>query len=79
MLKTLGAEPFSYKLELFDEIPTTQKTSSVNEQIFERLKIEDSIWDCCQYGKNLTFFSIEDQSNKNGLSSLFNGKSVSDG
>jgi len=42
------------------------------------LNIENSIWDCCQYGKNLTFFSIEDQAKKNGLSSLFSGKSASD-
>lgn len=75
VVKTVGAEPFAHKIELFDEDQVAAKGRSINEQIFDQLKLEESIWDCCQNGKNLTFFSVEDTGKKNGLSAMFNGRS----
>ena len=45
----------------------------MNEEIFERLKLEDIIWESCFKGKNLTFFSLEDHMKQGSLSHIFNG------
>jgi hypothetical protein len=33
-----------------------------SEQIFLDMKLEDSVYECCASGKNLTMFSVEDKS-----------------
>ena len=46
----------SYKIEVFED-PSTR-----SEEIFLKMKIEDSVYECCASGKNLTMFSVEDKS-----------------
>ena len=75
VIKTVGTEPFPYKIELFDEDQLTSKDRSINELAFDQLKLEESIWDCCQNGKNLTVLSLEDMGKRNGISAMLNGRS----
>ena len=74
VIKTVGTEPFPYKIELLDEDQAASK-DRINEQAFDQLKLEESIWDCCQNGKNLTVLSLEDMGKRNGLSAMLNGRS----
>ena len=36
----------------------------MNELMFEALNLEEKIHACCMFGTNITFFSLEGQSNK---------------
>ena len=40
--------------------------------MFQRLNIDEHVWDCCSNGKNITFFAINDKCNKTKLSQTFN-------
>ena len=35
VIRTVGTEPFPYKIELFDEDQVTSKDRSINEQVFD--------------------------------------------
>ena len=62
ILLTSGSDP-DYKIALFKDFEKdqdAQNPQAFNEHLFESLKLEDTIWECCTKGHNLTVFAFED-------------------
>ena len=63
ILQTSGSDPVQYKIALFKDFEKdqdAQNPQAFNEHLFESLKLEDTIWECCSKGHNLTVFAFED-------------------
>lgn len=67
--------------KLLDEIEEEVDTTGLhlfekekNDEIFKSLNLDQSIWDCCSNGKNITLFSFGDKCKQ--LSQIFNKTGV---
>ena len=60
VIQTSSKDQVNYKISLFNDFDKDQSSQQTfNEHLFESLKLEDTILECCSKGNNLTIFSFE--------------------